>query len=1196
MENTVVPNALRCSLAVLVLTSTLAADDPIRGTIDVPGYWEDERDELASHDGFVWYRSKVRLPAGWRGERIELRVEKVSDAHVAYVNGHEVGVAGAFPPNAASGVAQPQRYVVNPAFLRFGESNVIAVRIHDANGKGGFGGSAPAIVGEKQGIWLSGTWEFTTEGDPKWAAAQGSDVSDVTLRVVSLPAFKFREVASTGDDVLPPRESIAKMTLTGDIVVEPVLAEPVVKQPVAMHFDTRGRLWVVNYEQYPNPAGLKMLSRDKHWRAVYDKVPQPPPHGVKGRDRITVHWDTDRGGVGDFDQTRVFLDDLNIATAVAVGRGGVWVLNPPYLLFYADANGDDVPDGDPEVRLEGFGIEDTHSSANSLTWGPDGWLYGAQGSTVSGNVRRPGERQGVFSMGQNIWRYHPESQVYEVFAEGGGNAYGIAFDAEGRVFSGHNGGNTRGFHYVQGGYYRKGFGKHGPLSNPHAYGYFEDMQHPDVERFAHDFVVYEEMGTTAGLDDWVGNLLGVEPLQGRIVRAEMSVDGSTFRTRDLDRPVVSREKRFRPVNIEIGPNGYVYVADFHEPQISHREHFAGIVENETGRIYRIRGKQGDDLVPTGSYRFHEISPEKLVDQLSGRSPFVRGLVLRAITDRATPRAFIPLLEQRLRDETGTTKDGWDGMLPRLWSLHQVGGLDEAFAVELLDHPVMKLPDFASHDGDVLREWIVRLACDDREVSSTFARRLVAMARRENSVRVRSQLASSARRLPTEHCLPIVRTLLERDEDAGDPHLPLLLWWAIESKCGTDPENVVALFEEEELWSHRIVQEAILARLMRRLAEPGTQDGLKLCARLLDASPNEASTKPLMAGFEAAFRGRALGGLPAELVTALAKAGGGSPSLRMRQGDAKAIDEALRVVVDESVKASERVTLIATLGEIREPRAVDVLLEVLKTSKDATVRMACLGALQSFDEPRIGSAIVARVPRSAAEETDDVAGANDERNLALELITSRSVWSDALVDAVEEGRIEKASIPVPVVRKLTLHRDAALVERVGELWADVRGATSTEMQAEVNRLREIVDAGNGDPYGGKRLYSNSCGKCHQLFGDGGRIGPDLTPYQRKDTTNLIVNVVNPSAEVRKGFESYAVITDEGRIVTGFLSERSDQIVVLRTAEGQEVRIPTAAIDEMVRQEKSLMPERLLDGLTDQQVRDLFAYLRSSQPIN
>ena len=232
---------------------------------------------------------------------------------------------------------------------------------------------------------------------------------------------------------ISPVESLEQFEVFDDLEIDQLLVEPLVKQPVFLNFDERGRMWVVQYQQYPHPAGLKMTSRDNYWRAIYDKVPPAPPNHIRGRDKITIHEDTDGDGV--LDRHKTFVEGLNIVTSLAHGRGGVWLLNPPYLLFYPDKNRDDIPDSDPVVHLAGFGLEDTHSVVNSLRWGPDGWLYAAQGSTVSAKVRRPGfDEKEILSMGQNIWRYHPGTRRYEVFAEGGGNAFGVEFDAQGRLW------------------------------------------------------------------------------------------------------------------------------------------------------------------------------------------------------------------------------------------------------------------------------------------------------------------------------------------------------------------------------------------------------------------------------------------------------------------------------------------------------------------------------------------------------------------------------------------------------------------------------------------------------------------------------------------------------------------------------------------------------------------------------------------
>ena len=214
---------------------------------------------------------------------------------------------------------------------------------------------------------------------------------------------------------LSPDEAVRRMTVPDGFEVQIIASEPLVRQPVCIEYDDRGRLWVIQYLQYPNPEGLKRVQVDRYSRTRYDRVPEPPPHGPRGADRVTILTDTD--GDGRMDHGHDFVGGLNLASGLAFGHGGVFVLNVPYLLFYPDKNRDDVPDGDPEVLLTGFGMEDAHSVANSLTWGPDGWLYGCQGSTVTANIRGIEFQQGV-------WRYHPKTREFELFCEGGGNSWG----------------------------------------------------------------------------------------------------------------------------------------------------------------------------------------------------------------------------------------------------------------------------------------------------------------------------------------------------------------------------------------------------------------------------------------------------------------------------------------------------------------------------------------------------------------------------------------------------------------------------------------------------------------------------------------------------------------------------------------------------------------------------------------------------
>ncbi|MFO0917919.1 MAG: hypothetical protein U0872_06335 [Planctomycetaceae bacterium] len=203
-----------------------------------------------------------------------------------------------------------------------------------------------------------------------------------------------------------PDEAVRRMTVPDDLMLSLVAAEPLVRQPVCIEFDDRGRLWVIQYLQYPNPAGLQRAKVDRFSRTIYDRVPEPPPHGPRGADRITILEDQD--GDGQAEVSHDFIDGLNLATGLAFGYGGVFVLQVPYLLYYPDRDQNDIPDSDPEVLVTGFGMDDAHSVANSLTWGPDGWLYGCQGSTVTARINGIEFQQGV-------WRYHPLRKKFELF-------------------------------------------------------------------------------------------------------------------------------------------------------------------------------------------------------------------------------------------------------------------------------------------------------------------------------------------------------------------------------------------------------------------------------------------------------------------------------------------------------------------------------------------------------------------------------------------------------------------------------------------------------------------------------------------------------------------------------------------------------------------------------------------------------------
>ena len=1003
----------------------------------------------------------------------------------------------------------------------------------------------------------------------------------------------FLACLSLADDCLaqgfPPEEAVRRMTVAEGFKVELAAAEPLVRQPVAIDFDDRGRLWVLQYLQYPNPAGLKRVKVDRFSRTTYDRIPEPPPTGPKGADRLTILEDTN--GDGAFDKAKDFISDLNIASGFAFGYGGVFVLQTPYLLFYPDRNRDDIPDGDPELLLKGFGMEDTSSVANSLVWGPDGWLYGTQGTNITANIRGIEFEQGV-------WRYHPVSRKFELFMEGGGNMWGLDFDEYGNLLAGTNYGGYLMFHVKQGAYYEKSFAKHGELHNPFALGYFQHVPHKNFQggHVTVGGILYQSDQFPAS---YRNKYIAVDTL-GHAVRWHQTLpDQSTFRSENGGVLLQANDTWFAPSDAVQGPDGAVYIADWHDQRTAHPDPDA-TWDRRNGLVFRISHRSAK---PVRHVDPHSLSSQQLVDVLSSSNAWQVRRARRILAERR---------DKQVIDQLRTLSQNPDNpslALQTLWTLNTLGAFDQNRESSLL-----------THQDPHIREWTIRLIGDQGQVTDENWQKLLSIAKTDTSPTVISQLASSAKQLPAKQSLALVRALLDRSEFRNDPHIPLLLWWALERNAVSHSDEVLQVFTRPEDWQNPFLREVILGRLMRRYAGEGSNESLVACARLLATAPKAGERRRMLTELDAGLKmlGRErLPGLPLGPkygnIAAISRVEQTDQATRLktippalaeqlatiwddqttdpliirvalRLGSDAAGERVLALAADQRQPEKTRLEMLAILQELGESNeCLDTVLKLVDKSESDAIQRAALNLLSRFSDEGITARLLAQYPMMNA----------DLRSQTRDVLLGRADSAFVFLKEIDAGTYPLTEVSPDQLRRVALHNDARLNELVRKHWGNIRAGTPEEKLAEIRRISNDLRAGSGNLAQGKLLFEKQCATCHKLYNDGKEIGPDLTKANRQDQSFLLVSIVDPNTQIRKEYLNYILITTNGRVLNGLLVEETPVSVTLLNAKNERTTVSRDDIEELKASPVSLMPEDLLKKLTPQEVRDLFRYLQESQ---
>jgi putative heme-binding domain-containing protein len=527
-------------------------------------------------------------------------------------------------------------------------------------------------------------------------------------------------------------------------------------------------------------------------------------------------------------------------------------------------------------------------------------------------------------------------------------------------------------------------------------------------------------------------------------------------------------------------------------------------------------------------------------------------------------------------------------LEALWTRNALKPIDADYARLLL----------LDSSFPAVRAWTLRCLGDPRtELPEALAHRLDEFAEQETEVGVLQQLACTARRLPAHQAVPIINANINRDDHNDDPYLPLLWWWAVEEHSVSGREEVLKRFVRPTLWKSELGRDFLLPRLIRRYAAEGTVAGLDSVVRLLKAAPTDADRAalwpPILLGWgevpaDAYNAGWLLATYDHEISKLLVADWHSAPQnptllqLAITIDFREAFNVAFRDAFDATMDEQRRIALLRMLGPTADSSLVSPAWQLAESDSSDALRSAALGLVAQFDDPGSPMRLIALHQSSISESLK-----SQIRDILLGRPSSARAW----LEAVDRGEIKPDVTPVDQIRKVALLNDADLDALVKKHWGNLAAATPEEKLAEVRRLNNDVRAATGDAAAGKVLFTKNCATCHQLFGEGQKVGPDLTTANRQDRDFLLVSLVDPSSVVRKEYVSLVIATRSGRVVTGLPIDRSGGNITLVDSKGEKSTLAESEVDELEESTVSLMPDNLYRQFRPQELRDLFAYLQS-----
>ena len=958
------------------------------------------------------------------------------------------------------------------------------------------------------------------------------------LRLVLCLAFACTVAVAEQLTPLTPEASLAAIHVSPDLSVSLVASEPKVFDPVALCFDEHGAMYVVEDRGYPSGPGEGK-----------------PPAG-------TVALLRDLDGNGTYESRTTFADGFSFPNGILPWKGGVLLTDAPDVYFLKDSDGDGRADF-REVVLHGFSEGgSTQLRVSHPTLAYDGWIYFTNGLSGGSIVDPRFPANPPLDMGANDLRWNPVTG--ELQATSGQAQFGLTFDDHGNKFVCSNRKHIELVVMQSGDLARNPF-----LSNPattdaipvhgEAAKLFP-MSENRTTAFSHTGTFTAACGLHifrgSGLPaPYYGNGFVCDPTGNLVHRDVLEQDGATLvarRGEEGSEFLASTDNWFRPVYVTTGPDGALYVCDMYRKTIEHPTYLPPDIAAKTdfeagkdrGRIYRI-GFPGAGTQRLSVRHFADRTVGNLLALSDHENGWVRDTAYRLLLDTATERD-VPILRRGLKSDSRRFTPVY-----ALYAVEHLKALTPDMAAEALA---------SNHAG--VREHTLRIA---RKHVATWVefRSAVQSLATDPEPRVRF---AAALYLGDDASRPAVSELATILASApGDPWIQR----AVLSGIHRHELAFAAALIPAQAPSPELAHE--LGRMCALADSPEAVRGLLQKIGIAELPKDAGWQLDWLLGV--CEGGAQSSGWPRDRSVLEALLGESDGT-----ANAAWLSACLQRSLDTATPASTRVQLISLLGFAPSDAALDTLLALTDVKEAEEIRVQAVQSLARLDEAQVGASLcdAERWPTY----TPRVRGA------ALAGLFRSSDRLPAVIDALEKGTVEPWSLDNSQRSMLLNHPDAAMQARAKIVFDVVNQKSRTEAYETAKAML----TGDGQAAAGRVVYDNICANCHVYQGIGKSVGPELSDIRAQSAEAILKHIVDPNAEVSKGFEAYTLETVDGDTYTGVIAEQSEASVTIRQALGIEYTVPRTEIATIVSVRMSLMPEELEKALKPQELRDLMAFLR------